>query len=118
MYFGLPVELRIPVTKTAVKLDPVVRKSNNNKQTHFEEKKRERDKFVMQEGNDKMTNLMIDRLIYRRIYESDRVWKTVADMIKGVKYLKYNKDKMEGLRDNIQMRYLGIGRADAQKHWS
>ena len=57
---------------TVVNLAPSVRKSNNNKQTRFKEKKHERDKLVMQEGNDKMTDLMIDRLIYRRMYESDR----------------------------------------------
>ena len=45
-------------------LAQAVNKSNNNKQTRFEVKKRERDELVMQEGNDKMTNLMIDRLIY------------------------------------------------------
>ena len=100
---------------TAVKLAPAVRKSNNNKQNRFKEKKRERDKLVMQEGNNKMTNIMIDRLIYRRMYESDRAWKTVAA---GVKDLKYNKDKMAGLRYNIQMNYLGMGRADAQTNWS
>ena len=64
LYFGLPKELWITVTMTAVKLSPSVRNSKNNKQTCFKEKKRERDKMVMQEGNDKMTNLMIDRLIY------------------------------------------------------
>ena len=69
---------------TSVKLAPAIRKSNNNKQTRFEEKKRERDKLVMQEGNDKMTDLMIDRLIYQQMYELDRAWKTSAAVIKGV----------------------------------
>ena len=73
--------------------------------------------MVMQEGNDKMTDLLIDRLIYRRMYESDRAWKTVVEMRKGLKDIKYNKDKMLGLRDNIQMHYLGMGRADAQTNW-
>ena len=72
LYFGLPEGLRITATMTAVKLAPAVSKSNKNKQTRFEEEKRERDKLVMQEGNDKMTNLMIDRLIYQRMYELDR----------------------------------------------
>ena len=45
--------------------------------------------MVIQEVNEKMTNLMIDRLIYRRMYESDRAWKTVAAVRKGVKDLKY-----------------------------
>ena len=39
-------------------------------------------------------------------------------MRKGVKDLKYNKDKMAGLRDNIQMHYLGMEKAGAQTNWS
>ena len=35
LYFGLPEELRITATMTAVRLAPAVRKSNNNKQTCF-----------------------------------------------------------------------------------
>ena len=118
LYFGLPEELRITATMTTVKLAPAVRKSNNNKQTRFEEKKREREKLVMQEGNNKMTDLMINQLIYRRMYESDRAWKTVAAVRKGLNDTNYNKDKIAGLRDNIQMHYLGMGRSDAQANWS
>ena len=77
LYFGLPEELRITATMTTVKLAPAMRKYNSNTQTRFKEKKRERDRLVMQEGNDKMTDRMIDRLIYRRIYESDRAEKGV-----------------------------------------
>ena len=106
MYFGLPEELRITATMTEVKLAPAVSKSNNNNQTRFEEKNHKRDKLVIQEGNDKMTDLIIDRLIYRRMYESDRAWKTVAAVRKGLKDLKYNKDKMAGLRGNIQIRLI------------
>ena len=50
--------------------------------------KRERDKLVMQEGNEKMTDLMIDLLIYGQMYESDRAWKTVAAVRKGLNDLK------------------------------
>ena len=55
-----------------MKLAPSIRNSNNNNQNRFEEKKRERDKLVMQEGNDKMTDLMIDRLIYPQALFQDR----------------------------------------------
>ena len=105
LYFGLPEELRFTATMTAVKLAPAVRESNNSKQTRFKEKKRKRDKLVMQEGNDKMTDLMIDWLIYRQMYESDRAWKTIAAARKGLKDLKYNRKEMAGLRDNIEMHY-------------
>ena len=65
-----------------------------------------------------MTDLMIDRLIYRQMYESDRAWKTVAVTRKGLKDIKYNKEKMAGLRENIQMHYLGMGKVDSQTNWS
>ena len=52
------------------------------------------------------------------MYESDRAWKTVAAVRNGVKDLKYNKEKMAGLREIFQMHYLGMGRADAQTNWS
>ena len=72
----------------------------------------------MQEGNDKMTDLMIDWLIYRQMYESDRAWKTAVAVIKVLKDLKYNKGKMVGSRDNTQMHYLGMEKAEAQTNWS
>ena len=72
----------------------------------------------MQEGNYKMTDLMINQLIYQMMYESDRAWKTVTAMRKGLKDRKYNKNKIADLRDNIQMHYLGMGRAGDQTNWS
>ena len=48
-------------------LAPAVRKSNSNKIECFENKKRASDKLVMEEGRAKMTDLVIDLLIYRRI---------------------------------------------------
>ena len=76
IYHGLPEELKITATMVALKLAPTVRKSNSDKQERFEKKKRARDKLVMEEGRAKMTDLMIDRLIYRRIWDSEQAWKT------------------------------------------
>ena len=59
-------------TMVALKLASAVRKSNSDKQERFERKKRERDKVLMEEGRAKMTDLMIDRLIYRRMWDSER----------------------------------------------
>ena len=64
IYHGFPEELKITATMVALKLALAVRKSNSDKIERFENKKRERDKLVMEEGRAKMTDLMIDRLIY------------------------------------------------------
>ena len=118
IYHGLPEELKITATMVALKLAPAVRKSNSDKQERFEKKKRARDKIVMEEGRAKMTDLMIDRLIYRRMWDSERAWKTVAEVKKGLKAIQFKKDKMEALQDNIQIHYLGMGREEAQTYWS
>ena len=61
----------------------------------------------MQEGNDKMTDLIIDWLIYRQMYELDRAWKTVTAVRKGLKDLKYNKENggFEGQYPNALFGY-------------
>ena len=60
IYHGLPEELKMTATMIALKLAPAVRKSNSEKIERFEKKKRERDKLVIEEGQAKMTDLMID----------------------------------------------------------
>ena len=72
----------------------------------------------MEEGQSKMTDLMIDLLIYRRMWDSERVWKTPAEVKKGLKEFEFKKDKIAALQDNIQIHYLGMGREDTQTNWS
>ena len=67
----------------------------------------------MQEGMDDKTDLMIDRLIYRQMWDSNWAWKTAKAVRKGVKELQFKKDNILGLKDNIQMHYSGLGREDA-----
>ena len=118
IYHGLPEELKMTATMVALKLAPAVRKSNSEKIERFEKKERERDKLVIEEGQAKMTDLMIDRLIYRRMWDSEREWKTPAEVKKELKEIEFKKDKIAALQDNIQMHYLGMGREDAQTNWS
>ena len=97
----------------ALKLAQAVRKSNSDKVERLEEKKRARDKLVTEENQAKMTDLMIDRLIYRKMWDSERAWKTPAAVKKGLNETEFKKDKIAALQDNFQMHYLGMGREDA-----
>ena len=90
---------------------------NSDKQERFELQKRSRDKVVMEEGREAMTDKMIDRLIYRRMWDSDRAWKTAEAVWDGVKSLKFKYEKVAARQDNIQMHYLGMRRDDAQTNW-
>ena len=101
-----------------MKCAPAVRKSNSDKQERFELQKRSRGKVLMEEGHEAMTDKMIDRLICRRMWDSDRAWKTAKAVRDGVKSLKFKYEKVAALQDNIQMHYLGMSRDDAQTNWS
>ena len=65
-----------------MKLAPTVRKSNSDKIERFEKNQRARDKSVTEKGRAKMTDIMIDRLIYRCMWDSKLVWKTAAEVKK------------------------------------
>ena len=110
--------MQITGTMLAMKRAPAVRKTNSDKQERFELQKRSRDKVVMEEGWEAMTEKMIDCLIYRRMWDSDRAWKTAKAVRDGVKALKFKYEKVAALQDNIQMHYLGMSRDDAQTNWS
>ena len=72
----------------------------------------------MEEGWEALTGKMIDRRIYRRMWDFDRAWKTAKVVQDGVKSLKFKYDKVAALQDNIQMHYLGMSRDDVQTNWS
>ena len=67
---------------------------------------------------EKASNEYIECLIYHKLWNSDRCWKTLVEVQKGVKALIYKKDKDEVLKDNLQMRFKGFGWEEARFTWS
>ena len=45
-------------------------------------------------------------------------WKTAKEVSEGLKKLKYQKDKLRALKDNILIRYKGLGFAECKTTWS
>ena len=60
----------------------------------------------------------IESLIYRSMWDSEASMKTINDVTAGLKCLKYKKDKLQALKDNIQIRYKGFGWEDWKTQWS
>ena len=101
----------------AVKRAPAVRNTNSDKQELFELQKGSRDKVVMEVGREAMTDKMIDHLIYHRIWDSNRAWKTAKAVRNRVNALMFKYEKVGALQDNIQMQNLGMNRDDAPTNW-
>ena len=60
----------------------------------------------------------IEALIYQRVWYSAAWWKTIGAVTEGLKKLKYNKDKLGALKDNIQIRYLDLVWDELKTNWS
>ena len=60
----------------------------------------------------------IEAIIYHSIWSSDACWETIGAITEGLKNIKQNKDKLGALKDNIQIRYLGLGWYECKRQWS
>ena len=80
--------------------------------------KRQKEEALKQLGLEKATEEHIECLIYHMMYGSERCWKTTDKVREGMKGLRYKKDKEQALKDNIQMRFRGLGWVDCHTTWS
>ena len=60
----------------------------------------------------------IEALIYHMMWSSDVCWKTIGAVTKVMNKIKYKKDKLGALGDNIQILYLGLGWDEFKTQWS
>ena len=67
------------------------------------------DELTLEKGFEHAEYEFIEALIYHMMWSSAACWKTIGAVTEGLKRLKYKKDKLGALEDNIQIRYLGLG---------
>ena len=60
----------------------------------------------------------IQSLIYHSMWNSEACMKTLNDVNSCLKNLNLKKDKLQALKDNIQIRYKGFGWEEWQTKWS
>ena len=118
MWHGLPEELRITTVMTAMERAHETRESNSRALEAQREAKRKRDELVKEESLSGATGEYIECLIYHRMWNSERCWNLAAQVKAGLKKLQYKYEKEELLKDNILMRYKGMGWATAHTTWS
>jgi hypothetical protein len=61
--------------------------------------------------------MQIERLIHWTMKNSDRYWKSAAEVKAGLRKLKYVKDKEAALKDNVNIRFSGFGWVDCHTTW-
>ena len=114
----LPYEMRIALVKSAKKYAPATKKSNNVALERLHETKRRKEEVIKLAGITKAREDYIICLVYHAMSKTERCWKTAQDVRVGLARIKYVKDQELALRDNIQIRYLGMGFHDCHTTWT
>jgi hypothetical protein len=85
----------------AIQDAPRTRKLNDDALSLQREMKWKKDDLAKKKGMENSTNMFIGSLVYYGMGEPEACWKTLQDVVLGLKGLKYQKDQYQGLKDNI-----------------
>ena len=118
LFHDLCEELQLTAVMVAMQYAPRTRKLNDDALSFQREMKRKKDNLAKKKGVENSTDLFIESLIYYGMGESEACWKTLQDVVWGLKGLKYQKDQYQGLKDNILICYKGYGWAHWKTPWS
>ena len=118
LFHGLPEELRVTAVMAAMEDAPATRQSNNASIEAQCAIKRKKEESKKTKGLEDASDDFIEALIYHLMWDSETCMKTVSNVTSGLKNLKWKKDKLQALKDNIQIRYRGFGWDDWQTYWS
>jgi hypothetical protein len=109
MFHGLPEELQITAVMCAMEFAPATQQSNSHEMDRQRLAKQKKEAILKEQGMEKATHEYIECLIHHRMGNSDRCWKTAAEVHNGMKKLQYKNEKESALKDNIQIRFKGYG---------
>ena len=118
LFHGLPEELRITSVMAAMEDAPETRQSNNASTEAQRGSKHMKEVLKAQKGLENASDDYIECLIYHSMYGSEGCIANVKDVSGALAKLKYKKDKLQTLKDNIQIRYKGFGWLDWETKWS
>ena len=118
LFHGLPEELKITAVMTAMEKAPATREANSRAVERQRELKRQREELAKEETLAKATDEYVECLTYHRMLDSERCWKTEAEVKAGMKAMKFKTHKESALKDNIMMRFKGCGWPDCHVAWS
>ena len=85
------------------------------KQRAAKEKKEE---VLKKRGFERASEAYIDGIYYHEMFNSQACWRTSGQMDRELKKLKSKSAKLNGLKENIRMRVLGLGWKDLATAWS
>ena len=80
--------------------------------------KEKKEQLLIKRGFEKASEAYIDGIYYYEMFNSQACWRTSAEVDRQIKKLKSKSAKLNGLKENIRMRVLGLGWKDLAIAWS
>ena len=97
---------------------PVTHKANNQSLEIQREIRQEKEDLKKELGlEDAQENYIEDLILHRMLY-SHKCCKTATEVTKLFKALTFKKDKLDMLKDNIQIRVIAFGWEEFKTQWS
>ena len=71
-----------------------------------------------EKGLEEAEDKYIECVIYHRMWNSEACWKTVADVTAGLRRVLTKYGIMAALKDNIRIRWKGLGWMECETRWT
>ena len=114
----MPKELQITVFMMCMEDAPATRKQNNDDLNRSREWRAQKDKVAEEKGLVDAEDEFIECIIYHRMWDSEAFWNTVTDVTTGLRRIKTKSGKIASLKDNIRVRWKGLGWEEFEKRWT
>ena len=117
-FINLDFAMSQSLLQTAIELSTEVCIQERSAIKRQREKKREKEDMLRSKRLLNATKTYIDKLYYRDKYDSPACWKTPRIIDTELKKLKSDTARREELKEQIRIRWLGLGWIDCQHAWS
>ena len=78
----------------------------------------QKEEAAKDKGNEDAEDEFIECMIYHRMWDSEAFWKTVTEVTVGLRYIKTKGGKVVALKDNIRIRWKGLGWMECETSWT
>ena len=112
LFHNMHEELLITAVITAMQAAPATGETNSRAVERQRKIRRQREEALKEAILLKGQDEYIECLTFHYMWKAERCLDTEANVKAGVKALRYKKDKEALLKDNIQMRWKGVGWAN------
>ena len=118
LYFGMVKDLQITLLITCMEDAPQTRIKNNNNLSRARKWKLQKEEAEKDKGNKDAEDEFIECMIYHRMWDSEACWKTVAEVTAGLRDINTKGEKVAALKDNIRIRWKGLGWIECETRWT